>query len=215
MSSPQLIPAPLPSPPVFPRMASRSRLHLPSHPGDPPIPPRLVGSVLLERLNRPDPVTLTPKIQKQLWFDGDEFGTQRASPVFSDESTGSPCSSAPSTPRSASSRRSHRRTSSVSLACRARSHSPPPPEQLSVSIPPVPPIPSSAFDSPGAKRAALRTPPATPGRPRPMQIIMPDLTNASAPGGSPSPALRHTSRTSTSRTSTSASPSRRRGHESH
>ncbi|KAI0719633.1 hypothetical protein C8T65DRAFT_44477 [Cerioporus squamosus] len=186
MPSPQLVPAPLPSPPVFPRrISSRSRLHLPSHPGEPPIPPRLVGSPLLERLIHQDPATLTPKIQKQLWFDGDEFGTQSASPALSDAST-------------------------VTVASRARSHSPPPPQQLSASIPPVPPIPSSAFDSPGARRPVLRTPPATPGRSRPMQIIIPDLTNSpSTTAGCPSPALRHTPRTS--RTSTSASPSRRRG----
>ena len=219
MPSPQLIPAPLPSPPPFPRrISSRSRLQLPLRPNEPPVPPRLVGSALLERLINPDPATLTPKIQKQLWFDGDEFGTQRASPALSDDSTGSTCSSAstPSTSSSASSRRAHRRTPSVSLAHRdrARSHSPPPPQQLSVSIPPVPPIPSSAFDSPGAKRSTLRTPPATPGRARPMQIIIPDLTNPPSFGGSPAPALRHTPRTS--RTSTSASPRRRgAGAESH
>ncbi|RPD67255.1 hypothetical protein L226DRAFT_565991 [Lentinus tigrinus ALCF2SS1-7] len=215
MPSPQLIPAPLPSPPVFPRrVSSRSRLQLPLRPDEPPVPPRLVGSALLERLIHPDPATLTPKIQKQLWFDGDEFGTQRASPALSDDSTGSTssCASTPSTPRSASSRRSHRRSPSVSLAHRARSLSPPPPQQLSVSIPPVPPIPSSAFDSPGAKRSTLRTPPTTPGRSRPMQIIIPDLADSTSPGCCPSPALRHTPRPSR----TSASPRRRGlGSESH
>lgn len=221
MPSPQLIPAPLPSPPAFPRrISSRSRLQLPSHPNEPPIPPRLVGSPLLEKLTHPDPPTLTPKIQKQLWFDGDEFGTRRSGPAQTQDSTGSLSSassaSPPSTPRSASSRRSHRRTSSIALAHRARSHSPPPPQQITLSIPPVPPIPSSAFSSPGARRSVVRTPPATPMRSRPMQILIPDLTASSnaISGGCPSPALRHTSRNS--RTSTSASPRRRGlGCESH
>ncbi|KAI0723218.1 hypothetical protein C8Q76DRAFT_388485 [Earliella scabrosa] len=217
MPSPQLVPAPLPSPPPFPRrISSRSRLQLPMHPSEPPIPPRLVGSALLEKLTHSDPATLTPKIQKQLWFDGDEFGTRRTSPAQTEDPAGSPPSSAspPSTPRSASSRRSHRRTPSIAIAHRARSHSPPPPQQLTVSIPPVPPIPSSAFSSPGAKRSVVRTPPTTPSRSRPMQIIIPDLTNASIQSGCPPQALRHTSRTS--RNSSSASPRRRAlGCESH
>ncbi|KAI0750763.1 hypothetical protein C8Q80DRAFT_1268083 [Daedaleopsis nitida] len=211
MPSPQLVPASLPSPPSFPRrVSSRARLHLPSHPDQPPIPPRLVGSALLEKMTNPDPATLTPKIQKQLWFDGDEFGTRRTGGEQSDDDSASSASSeytsAPSTPSSA--RRSHRRTSSIALAHRARSHSPPPPQQLTLSVPPVPPIPSSAFSSPGAKRSVLRTPPPTPARSRHPQIVIPDLTSYS---GCPSQALRLSSRTRTS-----ASPRRRAlGCESH
>lgn len=194
MPSPQLVPAAL-SPPVFPRrVSSRSRLHLPPHLNEPPIPPRLVGSPLLEKLVHPDPATLTPKIQKQLWFDGDEFGTRRSTPMRTEGSEGFPfhqCSpSPPGTPRSPSSRRFHRRTPAIAPAARARSHSPPPPQQpFAPSIPPVPPIPSSAFDAPGAKRPVLCTPPPPAPRARPVQ---PGLysTHSSTPDGLPSPAFR-------------------------
>ncbi|KAI1795159.1 hypothetical protein LXA43DRAFT_67064 [Ganoderma leucocontextum] len=207
MPSPQLVPAALPSPPAFPRrVSSRSRLHLPPHLNDPPIPPRLVGSPLLEKLVHPDPATLTPKIQKQLWFDGDEFGTRRSTQLMqTEESDGFPFSrSSPSPPRSPSSRRFHRRTSSIAPVARARSHSPPPPQQSSaVSIPPVPPIPSSAFNTPGAKRPVLRTPPPSTSRARPVQIIIPDLssdsTHSFTPNAFSSPVLRpHHSRASAS-----------------
>ncbi|TBU63978.1 hypothetical protein BD310DRAFT_1035167 [Dichomitus squalens] len=194
--SPQLVPASLPSPPPFPRrISSRSRLHLPLHPDQPPIPPRLVGSPLLDKLVHSDPATLTPKIQKQLWFDGDEFGTRRTTPTQTDGSEGFPFiqPSPPSTPRSASHRRVHRRTSSTSLAARTRSRSPPPPQSVTVSIPPVPPIPSSIFDNSSVKRPVLRTPPPTPHGARPAQISIPDpAVGASppSPNGLPSPAFR-------------------------
>ncbi|KAH9943512.1 uncharacterized protein BXZ73DRAFT_97552 [Epithele typhae] len=140
-TSPLLVHNSLPSPPPLGprRVSSRSRLHLPSNLNDPPIPPRLIGSPLLDKLTAPESGALTSNIQKQLWFDGDEFGTRAAA-----------------------------------TASQSRSRSPPPPSLLMVSIPPVPPIPSSAFNSPGAKRSVLRTPPATP-RSRAMQIVIPDL----------------------------------------
>ncbi|CDO71298.1 hypothetical protein BN946_scf184908.g55 [Trametes cinnabarina] len=82
MPSPQLVPASLPSPPPFARrVSSRSRLHLPANLNEPPIPPRLVGSPLLEKLTNTQPSsTITPRAQQQLWFDGDEFGTRRSGP---------------------------------------------------------------------------------------------------------------------------------------
>ncbi|KAI0638102.1 hypothetical protein C8Q77DRAFT_1153780 [Trametes polyzona] len=191
MPSPQLVPAPLPSPPAFPRrISSRSRLHLPSNLNEPPIPPRLVGSPLLEKLTHQQPCAISPKAQQQLWFDGDEFGTRRSGSSQS-ELLASPASSAspPSTPRTNSSRRSHRRSPSVAYNRRTRSHSPPPPPQSTVVPPPVPPIPSSAFDSPGAKRPVLRTS-MTPSRAPTTQIIIPDLVSASPPS-----ALSYASRT--------------------
>ncbi|KAI9001091.1 hypothetical protein BD414DRAFT_473570 [Trametes punicea] len=193
MPSPQLVPAPLPSPPVFPRrVSSRSRLHLPSNLNEPPIPPRLVGSPLLEKLTHVQPSAMSPKVQQQLWFDGDEFGTRRTGPAPADSPLGSPVpSSSSSTPRSAASRRAHRRSPSIAYNRRTRSRSPPPPPQSSAVPPPVPPIPSSAFDIPGVKRPVLRSPPATPPRTRPIQIIIPDL---SASANSPS-ALPYASRT--------------------
>ncbi|KAH9918254.1 uncharacterized protein BXZ73DRAFT_105381 [Epithele typhae] len=177
-TSPLLVHNSLPSPPPLGprRVSSRSRLHLPSNLNDPPIPPRLIGSPLLDKLTAPESGALTSNIQKQLWFDGDEFGT-RAAATASQVQTPPPFTlslpSPPSTPRSPR----HRRTASM-IDCRppskSRSRSPPPPSLLMVSIPPVPPIPSSAFNSPGAKRSVLRTPPATP-RSRAMQIVIPDL----------------------------------------
>ncbi|KAI0677164.1 hypothetical protein C8Q78DRAFT_1073895 [Trametes maxima] len=196
MSSPQLVPAPLPSPPPFPRrISSRQRLHLPPTLDEPPIPPRLVGSPLLEKLTH-QPSTISPKAQQQLWFDGDEFGTRRSGPAQNDSPMASPLSSSssssspPATPRTASSRRAHRRSPSVAYNRRTRSHSPPPPPQSS-AVPPVPPIPSSAFDSPGARRSVLRSPPTTPSRARAAQIIIPDLSAS----GSPASALSYASRT--------------------
>ncbi|KAI0661065.1 hypothetical protein C8Q70DRAFT_1044329 [Cubamyces menziesii] len=187
MPSPQLVPSPLPSPPICPRrVSSRSRLHLPQTLNEPPIPPRLVGSPLLEKLTHHHPSTMSSKAQQQLWFDGDEFGTRRSGPALTDSPLASPShspSSSPATPRT--SRRAHRRSPSVAYSRRTRSHSPPPPPQSSV-VPPVPPIPSSAFDTPGTRRPVLRTPPATPSRTRPAQIIIPDLSaSTSSPSALP------------------------------
>ncbi|KAI0353578.1 hypothetical protein OH77DRAFT_1406675 [Trametes cingulata] len=202
MPSPQLVPAPLPSPPAFPRrISSRSRLHLPAHLNEPPIPPRLVGSPLLEKLTHTAPASMSPKAQQQLWFDGDEFGTRTASQSSALKDAGSPMaspasssfssssssssslsSSSPSTPRAGTSRRAHRRSPSVAYSRRTRSHSPPPPPQSSAIPPPVPPIPSSAFDIPGARRSVLRTPPP---RARPSQIIIPDLPSSLSGSASP------------------------------
>ncbi|OSX60308.1 hypothetical protein POSPLADRAFT_1058481 [Postia placenta MAD-698-R-SB12] len=155
MHSPQPIQAPLPSPPILPRRSSRNRLHLPAHPEDPPIPPRLIGSPLLKKMTvRPDePHLLSTKAQSELWIDGDEFGTRRrqsASPMASP-----PLSTSPSSPRYG-----HRRSSSIVGANRSRSHSPPPTPALASPPPPVPPIPSFALATPGAKRSVVRSPPA-------------------------------------------------------
>ncbi|KAI9066734.1 hypothetical protein FKP32DRAFT_1609817 [Trametes sanguinea] len=194
MPSPQLVPAPLPSPPVFARrVSSRSRLHLPANLNEPPIPPRLVGSPLLEKLTSIQPSsTISPRVQQQLWFDGDEFGTRTTGPAQSasnsplaSPSASSSFSSPNGTPRSAAARRARRRSPSVAYNRRTRSHSPPPPPQSSAVPPPVPPIPSSAFDTPGAKRPVLRTPPATPSRARFGPIAIPDL--GISPGSPPPP----------------------------
>ncbi|KAI0832338.1 hypothetical protein BC628DRAFT_303426 [Trametes gibbosa] len=183
MPSPQFVPAPLPPPPFPRRVSSRSRLHLPATPDEPPIPPRLVGSPLLEKLTH-KPSTMSPKVHQHLWFDGDEFGTRTSTPPHYDSPLPSSASSSPfSSPRAASSsaRRSHRRSPSVAYNRRARSHSPPPPPLASAAPPPVPPIPSSAFDTPGTKRPVLRTPPATPLRARTAQITIPDLITSTGP----------------------------------
>ena len=86
MSSPQQQPSPaLPVPPAFPRRTSSrsARLHLPQRQGEPPIPPRLVGSPLLNNLissssKHQQPQQLarsSDRVQQEVWIDGDEFGT--------------------------------------------------------------------------------------------------------------------------------------------
>jgi hypothetical protein len=62
------------SPPPFTRRISarNTRLTLPARPEDPPIPPRLIGSPLLDKLNSAYSVHAQPRAQ---WIDGNEFGT--------------------------------------------------------------------------------------------------------------------------------------------
>lgn len=113
---------PLPSPPAFQHRTSRRRLHLPTHPHEPPVPPRLVGSELLRKVTHPEP---HHQNYSEVWLDGDEFGTRRASsqsPMSSPALTVSSLS--PGTPPT--SIRGSRRMQSVTLPKRARSHSPPP-----------------------------------------------------------------------------------------
>ncbi|KAH9951661.1 hypothetical protein B0H21DRAFT_185822 [Amylocystis lapponica] len=166
MPSPQLVPAPLPSPPLLPRRSSRNRLHLPAHPDEPPIPPRLIGSPLLKKLtstSHSEPHLLSQKVQSELWIDGDEFGIRRTADSHPD--LPSPASST-----SSSSKRGHRRTSSVVGSPSSRSRSPPPAPLLFSPPPPVPPIPSFALAVPGARRARLRSQPT-----HHKQIIIPNL----------------------------------------
>ncbi|KAI0686009.1 hypothetical protein BC835DRAFT_1420728 [Cytidiella melzeri] len=78
MSSSQVL-----SPPPFPRRTStrNTRLQLPSHQEEPPIPPRLIGSPLLDRLSSASNISSHPR---PMWLDGNEFGTSStpvASPV--------------------------------------------------------------------------------------------------------------------------------------
>lgn len=114
----------MPSPPAFPhRSSSRSRLHLPAHPNEPPVPPRLVGSELLRKVTHPE---THHHNSSEVWIDGDEFGTRKgsshSSPITSPALTVSSLS--PDTPPTPI--RSSRRTQTVTLPQRARSHSPPP-----------------------------------------------------------------------------------------
>ncbi|KAH9938232.1 uncharacterized protein B0H18DRAFT_949643 [Fomitopsis serialis] len=175
MPSPQYKPAPLPSPtgrPGIPCRTSRDRLHLPPHPEEPPIPPRLIGSPLLKRMTvRPDqPHLLSYKAQSELWIDGDEFGTRKTESAQTSPAS-SPSSPAPVSPR----RPGHRRTPSIVVSSpRKRSHSPPPSPMPAAPPPPVPPIPSSALATPGAKRATLRSPPTGYS-----QVHIPDIDHSS------------------------------------
>lgn len=81
-SSPQLLPPPaMPSPPALPRRASarNTRLHL--RPEEPPIPPRLIGSPLLDKLLSPTASPASKQLAAQrvqeMWIDGDEFSVRK------------------------------------------------------------------------------------------------------------------------------------------
>ena len=79
MSSPQHQPAAaLPAAPALPRRTSShsARLHL-HRQEEPPIPPRLVGSPLLNNLINPHAPAAPkqPPVRRAQWIDGDEFGT--------------------------------------------------------------------------------------------------------------------------------------------
>ena len=74
----QLLPAAhtMPTPPALPPRASapNTRLHL--RPEEPPIPPRLIGSPLLDKLLSPGASPASKGLRAQdMWIDGDEFGT--------------------------------------------------------------------------------------------------------------------------------------------
>ena len=133
MPSPQLVPTPLPSPPPFHRKIPPSRLTIPTnHP--PPIPPRLIGSPLLQK-------TLTPsrsydrldrRAKQGLFGEDDEFGARRR--ALGRRSN----SSISSLPILSPSTRTTRRSPTQSSRCR----SPPPSPLIPSPPPPVPPIPA-------------------------------------------------------------------------
>ena len=146
MPSPQPMHTSLP-PPLPRRVSSRTRLHLPLHPEEPPIPPRLIGSPLLQRFtatSQSQPQYMSEKAQSELWLDGDEFGTKRKENAHLQVIAPPSPLLAPSTPK---------------RSPRHRSRSPPPTPRLSTPPPPVPPVPSSALATPGAKKAVIHTPP--------------------------------------------------------
>ncbi|KAH8105919.1 hypothetical protein BXZ70DRAFT_1004218 [Cristinia sonorae] len=150
MPSPHPVPAALPSPPHIPRRSSRSRLHPPPHSQDPPIPPRLIGSPILHRLNTMNhaPYFMSEKAHSELWLDGDEFGAKRKETAhLRDIPLPSPVRRVPRTSPPAS-----------PGARGSGSRSPPPTPRLASPPPPVPPIPSSAFATPGTKRSAVLAP---------------------------------------------------------
>ena len=81
MSSPQQNTAALPPLPSLPRRTSSrgARLHLPQSQAEPPIPPRLVGSPLLNNLLSPGSKQTAQgdRAHQEAWLDGDEFSTHR------------------------------------------------------------------------------------------------------------------------------------------
>ncbi|EMD40794.1 hypothetical protein CERSUDRAFT_80447, partial [Gelatoporia subvermispora B] len=131
-----------PQRPPLPHRHSRNRLHLPAHPNEPPIPPRLIGSPLLQKLTSDSPCT-SPRAASEVWLDRDEFGTQRAHAQSRNPSSLAPSGSVP-LPQSSSATPQQRHR---------RSGSPPPSSRQYAPPPPVPPVPSTPTACPGAKRA--------------------------------------------------------------
>jgi hypothetical protein len=164
--SPQLLPTPLPSPPALSRV-SRRRLRMvsqPTRPASPPIPPRLIGSPLLEK-------TLTTsrsferiddEAKAALWVDGHEFGSSR---THWDHKETTP-SAGPSL--SVGPTKRTRRVPPIHTSYL----SPPPSPKLCSPTPPVPPIPAFALIA-GDKKPVLHIPPPPPTWPA---KIIPEFT---------------------------------------
>ncbi|KAI0770837.1 hypothetical protein BC629DRAFT_779425 [Irpex lacteus] len=104
-------------PPPMPRRISarNTRLQLPSRQEEPPIPPRLIGSPLLDKLNSTSPNMNTQP--RTLWIDGNEFGMTTSTP------SSSPVTDKPK---------------------RSSRQAPPPEPRYTSPPPPLPPYPSNA-----------------------------------------------------------------------
>ncbi|KAI0307300.1 hypothetical protein B0F90DRAFT_1814073 [Multifurca ochricompacta] len=149
LPSPQLLPTPLPSPPLH-RQQSRPRLSPPSSqskPPSPPIHPAASGSPTIPQPNLHAPRAQPhPPLDRSLWLDSDDFGARRTS----SRSPPTPCL----TPPEVWSQRAHKRLPTpISMAPprpRNRPRSPPPSPGRPGTPPPVPPIPTQFLGvSPG------------------------------------------------------------------
>jgi hypothetical protein len=151
LPSPQLLPTPLPSPPLH-HQQSRPRLSASSSQPKPPSP---LGQFVAPI--RPQPNLHAPRAQPpppldiSLWLDGDDFGARRARSY-------SP--SSPSSPRSPSEGRAQhdqrRRPVPISTThprSRTRPRSPPPSPGRPSTPPPVPPIPTHFLGVSSGKHA--------------------------------------------------------------
>ncbi|OAX44535.1 hypothetical protein K503DRAFT_764951 [Rhizopogon vinicolor AM-OR11-026] len=148
MPSPQLVPTPLPSPPPLHRKPSPSRLTIPAN-HSPPIPPRLIGSPLLQKtLNASKSHDrLDRKAKEGLFGEDDEFGARRRA---LGRKSNSSISSLPTL--SPSPTRATRRSPTQSSRCR----SPPPSLVVASPPPPVPPIPAFML-TPTDKKSSLQS----------------------------------------------------------
>ncbi|KAH9077323.1 hypothetical protein EDB83DRAFT_2349427, partial [Lactarius deliciosus] len=121
MPSPQLLPTPLPSPPLH-HQQSRTRLNAPSQskPPSPLFKPAATSSspIIPQRKLHAPRALLHPPLDINLWLDGDDFGTRRAR-----SRRPAPISTTHPRPRS-------------------RPRSPPPSPGRPGTPPPVPPIPT-------------------------------------------------------------------------
>ncbi|KAG1866496.1 hypothetical protein DFJ58DRAFT_769437 [Suillus subalutaceus] len=150
MPSPELVPTPLPSPP--PILHRSSRLTVPAN-NSPPIPPRLIGSPLLQntlnasrshdRLNR--------KAKEGLFGEDDEFGARKRA---LGKRSNSSISSLPIL--STSPTRIARRALGQSST---RYRSPPPSPTIASPPPPVPPIPAFML-TPTDKKSVVQSLPS-------------------------------------------------------
>jgi hypothetical protein len=176
LPSPQLLPTPLPSPPTFSGGLPRRRLHILSQPNPPPIPPRLIGSPLLNKtLNTSQSYErIDEKAKATLWVDGDEFGSNR-SENRSDDQQCKPLSS-PSLPPTipTPNKRITRRPSPVHTI--NSYHSPPPSPSITSPPPPVPPLPAFVLHA-DHKKPVLHAPPPLPVWPA---KIIPDVRPCAA-----------------------------------
>ncbi|KAI0347129.1 hypothetical protein BDW22DRAFT_1425197 [Trametopsis cervina] len=127
--------SPLPAPPPFPRR--NTRLQLPTHPEDPPIPPRLVGSPLLDKLTSPHNPSASPR---PFWIDNNEFGTSSTTSTSNPSSStnSSTSSNSPSTSPSSSSALSSSSAHDQKQNRSAR-RAPPPEPRYTSPPPPLPP----------------------------------------------------------------------------
>lgn len=144
MPSPQLLPTPLPSPPLH-RQQSRPRLN-PSSQSKPPSPlggPVISGSPIIPQRNLHAPrAQPPPPLDMNLWLDGDDFGARRAR-------SNSPPSTYPPPERPA--QHDHKRRlapiSTLHPRSRTRPRSPPPSPDRPSTPPPVPAIPTHFLGS--------------------------------------------------------------------
>ncbi|KAG0709755.1 hypothetical protein DFH29DRAFT_993145 [Suillus ampliporus] len=171
MPSPELVPIPLPSPPPI----RNSRLTVPPN-SSPPIPPRLIGSPLLQKtLNTSrSHDRLDRKAKEGLFGQDDEFGARkRALSKKSNSSISSLPILLPSPTRTI--RRSFGQSSN-------RYRSPPPSPSIASPPPPVPPIPTFML-TPTDKKSVVRSLPKRATAPAHHAIfdLYMDRTQESAP----------------------------------
>ncbi|KAG2757379.1 hypothetical protein P692DRAFT_20824778, partial [Suillus brevipes Sb2] len=148
MPSPELLPTPLPSPPPIHRI---SRLTIPAN-NSPPIPPRLIGSPLLQNtLNASrSHDRLDRKAKEGLFGEDDDFGARKRA---LGRRSNSSISSLPILSNSPS--RTTRRNLGQSSA---RFRSPPPSPSIASPPPPVPPIPAFMLTSTDKKSVVRSIP---------------------------------------------------------
>ena len=141
MPSPQLLPTPLPSPPLH-HQQSRTRLNAlsQSKPPSPLFKPAATpssSSLLQRKLHAPRALP-HPPLDINLWLDGDDFGARRERSV-------SPPTRYPTPPTGSVHHNHKRRPAPISTThprSRSRPRSPPPSPGRPGTPPPVPPIPT-------------------------------------------------------------------------